>query len=148
MRKRLSNHIAVVITIVLLLICPINVLAADCSYNSSPLVSSANRTIYYVVIWSGFTLSEAQQYNYGCPDGFECHIYKTWSKGRTVYRVCYSCHSTRAKAQNKIREMQCSSLLAPWFQNAWIWASPGLGKCVFCPENQETGRLIPPLRPK
>ena len=44
--------------------------------------------------------------------------------------------------------MQCSQMLAPWFQNAWIWASPGLGECVFCPESQEIGRPIPPLCPK
>ncbi len=105
------------------------------------------KKVYYVVVCSCSTLEEAQKYNYNCPDGLECWIYKAYAKGKTVYRVCYSCHSTKAKAMAQIKYLK-ESPYAVWFTDAWIWPSNGLGKCVECPVSYETGKPQPPLSAK
>lgn len=128
----------------LVLICGVSVYAN----NKDVMVAekSSSQKVYYVVLGSYNTLEGAQKFNYMCPDGMECWIYKCTSKGKTVYRVCFSCFSTRQKAQAEINEWR--SLGSHLFTNAWIWESEGLGNCVFCPDNYETEMTMPPLSPK
>ena len=102
---------------------------------------------YYVVLESYSTLEGAQTYNYECPDGMECWIYKCTSKGKTVYRVCFACFLTRSKAQTAINKWR-SSMYGHRFTNAWIWECDGLGDCVYCPVNYETEMSMQPLSPK
>lgn len=102
---------------------------------------------YYVVLGSYGTFEGAQAYNYACPDGMECWIYKCTSKGKTVYRVCFACFSTRSKAQSAINEWR-SSMYGHRFADAWIWECDGLGDCVYCPINYETETSMRPLSPK
>ncbi len=109
--------------------------------------NTSAQKVYYVVLGSYSTLEGAQTYNYNCPDGMECWIYKCPLENETVYRVCYACFSTRQKAQAAINEWR-SGLYGDWFTDAWIWVSNGLGNCVFCPGDYETERQKPPLSPK
>lgn len=115
--------------------------------SDTPVKISGLPKVYYVVLESHSTLDSAQMYNYVCPDGMECWIYKCTAKGRTVYRVCDGCFSTRSKAQAAINEWR-STMRGDWYTNAWIWESEGLGDCVFCPGNYETERTMPPLTPE
>ncbi len=115
--------------------------------SNTPIKISGLPKVYYVVLESHSTLDSAQMYNYVCPDGMECWIYKCTSKGKTVYRVCEDCFSTRSKAQAAINEWR-STMRGDWYTNAWIWESEGLGDCVFCPGNYETERTMPPLTPE
>ncbi|MBR2194680.1 MAG: leucine-rich repeat protein [Salinivirgaceae bacterium] len=108
---------------------------------------SSAQKVYYVVLGSHNTLEDSQKYNSACPDGMECWIYKCTSNGKTVYRVCYACFSTRQKAQAAINEWR-SSLYGHLFADAWIWESDGLGNCVYCPINYETEKPKQPLSPK
>ena len=93
------------------------------------------------------TLQAAQGFNYACADGLESWIYKTTVNRKTVYRVCYSCHSTKAKAMQALKELKDSPYGDTWFKGAWIWPSRGLAQCVFCPVNME-GKQTKPLTPQ
>ncbi len=115
----------------------------DCSI----MENSSVQKVYYVVLGSYDTLESAETYNYNCPDGMECWIYKCPLEDKTVYRVCYACFSTRQKALAAINEWR-SSLYGHLFTNAWIWVNDGLGNCVYCPINYETDRPKQPLSPK
>ena len=108
---------------------------------------SSTQKVYYVVLGSYNTLEEAQAYNSVCPDWMECWIYKCTSNGKTVYRTCYACFSTRQKAQTAINKWH-SDMYDGRFDNAWIWENNGLGNCVFCPDNYETEMTMPPLSPE
>ena len=92
-------------------------------------------------------IQAAQGFNYACADGLESWIYKTTVNRKTVYRVCYSCHSTKAKAMQALKEMKDSPYGDSWFKGAWIWPSRGLAQCVFCPVNME-GKQTKPLTPQ
>lgn len=108
--------------------------------------NSSAQKVYYVVLGSFSTLESAHIYNNNLPDGMESWIYKCTSNGKTVYRVCFSCFSTRQKAQEQINWFH--SYDVSWFTDAWIWESDGLGNCVFCPVSYETEETLPPLSPK
>ena len=108
---------------------------------------TSTQKVYYVVLGSHNTLEDSQKYNYACPDGMECWIYKCTSNGKTVYRACYACFSTRPKAQSAINKWR-SGMYGHLFTDAWIWESNGLGNCVYCPINYETEKPKQPLSPK
>ena len=118
--------------------------------SDTPVKISGLPKVYYVVLESHSTLDSAQMYNYYCPDGMECWIYKCTAKGKTVYRVCDGCFSTRSKAQMIINERR-SLYDDGWnyYTNAWIWENEGLGDCVYCPPIYEgDGGDFPPLTPE
>ncbi len=99
------------------------------------------RTYYYVVVASYSTLAEARHHNLICPDFDERWIYKAYVNGRTVYRMCVACFTTRAKAQACIRSMRES--------NAWIWPCNGLAQFVEGPPDYGGDRAeLPALRPR
>ena len=122
--------------------------------SSTPVKISGLPTVYYVVMRSYDTMEDAQMFNRMCADGAERWIYKCTSNGKTAYRLCDGCFSTRSDAQDRINE--CRSLYDGnnnWddYTNAWIWESEGLGNCVYCPpiyeEVVEGIGDFPPLTP-
>lgn len=115
--------------------------------SSTPVKISGLPTVYYVVLESHGSLDSAQTYNYRRPDGMECWIYKCTSNGKTVYRLCDGCFSTRSNAQAAINKWR-SMMYSDWYTNAWIWENEGLGDCISCPVNYETEMQKPPLTPQ
>lgn len=120
--------------------------------SDTPVKISGLPKVYYVVLKSHDTMEDAQNFNRVCADGMECWIYKCTSNGKTVYRLCVGCFSTRSDAQDRINE--CRSLYDgafDYYTNAWIWESKGLGNCVYCPpiyeEVVEGIGNFPPLSP-
>lgn len=119
--------------------------------SNTPVKISGLPTVYYVVMKSYDTMEDAQMFNRVCADGAERWIYKCTSNGKTVYRLCDGCFSTRSYAQDRINE--CRSWYDDdniWddYANAWIWKSEGLGNCVYCPPIYEGDRgNFPPLTP-
>lgn len=120
--------------------------------SDTPVKISGLPTVYYIVLESHDTMEDAQNFNRVCADGMECWIYKCTSNGKTVYRLCVGCFSTRSDAQDRINE--CRSLYDgafDYYTNAWIWESEGLGNCVYCPpiyeEVVEGIGDFPPLSP-
>lgn len=107
------------------------------------------RTFYYVVNGSYSSLAEAREYNRNCPDFQECWIYKARANGKTVYRMCEACFTSRSKAQAYIRELQSNSVYGARYANAWIWPSNGLAQCVEGPPDYSGERSsLPPLKPR
>ena len=116
--------------------------------SNTPVKISGLPAVYYVVLESHESLDSALTYNYRCPDGMECWIYKCTSKGKTVYRVCDGCFSTLQKAQAAINDWR-SGLHGHLYADAWIWKNDGLGNCVYCPPIYEgDGGNFPPLTPE
>lgn len=87
---------------------------------------SRTRNVYYVVLGSYSTLSQAKKFNSQCPDGLECNIYRAKANGKTVYRACTYVSYSKSKAQECAREINRN-----YGRNAWVWTSKGLAKCVF-----------------
>ena len=116
--------------------------------SNTPVKINGLPTVYYVVLQSHSTLDSARIHNGWLPDGMECWIYKCTSNGKTVYRLCDGCFSTRSNAQAAINKWR--SMEAHWYANAWIWESEGLGDCVECPPIYEgdDGGNFPPLTPE
>ena len=115
--------------------------------SDTPVKISGLPAVYYVVLESHSSLDSAQTYNYRCPDGMECWIYKCTLNGKTVYRVCDGCFSTLQKAQAAINDWR-SGLHGHLYTDAWIWKNVGLGNCVYCPPIYEgDGGNFPPLTP-
>ncbi len=117
------------------------------SVKETPTLTKQPKLVYYIVLGSYSSLQAAQGFNYACADGLESWIYKTTVNRKTVYRVCYSCHSTKAKAMQALKDMKDSPYGDTWFKGAWIWPSRGLAQCVFCPVNME-GKQTKPLTPQ
>lgn len=83
--------------------------------------------LYYVVVGSYPTISEAQNWNYACADGLEGAIYDVIAKGKKMYRVCVACYTNRQEATNyanTIKEFFSDN------RSAWIWESNGPAHCV------------------
>ena len=116
--------------------------------SNTPVKISKLPKVYYVVLGSYESLDSARIHNGWLPDGMECWIYKCSLNGKTVYRLCDGCFSTRSNAQAAINKWR--SMEAHWYANAWIWESEGLGDCVECPPIYEgdDGGNFPPLTPE
>ncbi len=83
--------------------------------------------LYYVVVGSYPTISEAQNWNYVCADGLEGAIYDVIVNGKKMYRVCIACYTNRQEAQNEVNSIK---RLFNDNRSAWIWENNGPAHCV------------------
>lgn len=105
-------------------------ISAQSSRHSSSKHSST-QTIYYVVVGSFSSLSEASTFANNAPCDTEWgNIYKATKDGKTLYRVCTGCYYSKAKAQQQVNEK--TRFAREWGLGIkpWIWANKGQAKCV------------------
>lgn len=108
-----------------------------------------SKKVYYVVAASFSSFEEAKKTADNLSEVVFYCVYKVNVKGKTTYRLCCDCAYSRAVAQDfidKYGDMTFNDKL-------WIWASNGLGNCVYRPESPagedgpcSDGR-IPALKP-
>ena len=95
---------------------------------SSQRVAGSNRKVYYVVVGSYESLSEAKKAMYAQPDVLEgSNVYRAKDKnGRKVFRQCDGCYYSRSEAQEHVKGLNDFLDI-----NAWIWESDGPAPCVY-----------------
>jgi hypothetical protein len=104
---------------VFLLIFPSKMFATESSFNSSPSPSSANRTIYYVVIGSWANINNALDYINDCPRELASgKIYKTTVNGQLLYRYVVGEYYSLSAARQRVREVENN-----YGYTAWVWTS-------------------------
>ena len=90
-----------------------------------------------------YSLEEAKKAMEYLPDFLVSPVYETTVKGKTEYRICLSCHTTKAKALEEIKKLKEVFSDRPF----GIWKSKGLARCVYCPIAMN-GDPMQPLEPK
>ncbi|MCQ2289584.1 MAG: SPOR domain-containing protein [Muribaculaceae bacterium] len=89
--------------------------------------ATASQTYYYVVVGSFSNLNEAKFYNDNAPGDVEWRgVFVTTSKGRTLYRVCDGCYTSKSSAQSHANEIR-----RLWGIDAWVWASKGKARHIY-----------------
>lgn len=97
----------------------------------SPKIETTNKktkTLYYVVVASRESLREAAIVSQNMPDGLESPVYKAFSKGKTVYRVCSGCYTNKKDAKELV-----TLLKDYYYMKAWIWTDETNAECVYRP---------------
>lgn len=105
--------------------------------------AAAAQKVYYVVVGCYDSLEEAKKAMEYLPDFLVSPVYETTVKGKTEYRICLSCHTTKAKALEEIKKLKEVFSDRPF----GIWKSKGLARCVYCPIAMN-GDPMQPLEPK
>ena len=107
--------------------------AAEGSLLEETMTQSAvasRSTVYYVVVGSFESLSKAQEYNVNGPADMECGtIYKAHSKGKTLYRICTGCYTSKAEARQAVAESR--DFWMEWRGvTPWVWTNKGYADSV------------------
>ena len=98
--------------------------------------------LYYVVIASFSELERARKTTDGLPAEFKSPIYKYQTDGKTAYRICESCYTTRARAEARIKHLKQRFGKS----DLWLWETNGKVTCVYCPTASD-GKKMSPLIP-
>ena len=97
------------------------------------------RTVYYFVIGSYSSLSNAKEAMFDYPDGYDCcPIFEAKKDGKTLYRICAGIYRTREDA---LRHKKNFDDYFGW-PGTWNWKSNGNAKCAYRPKDY-SGRLVP-----
>ncbi len=111
------------------------------SNSAKPTASDAGN-VYYVVVASMSSLENAKKFYYNAPDVFShAPVYKVVSGDKTSYRICSSCHKSKAKASERARAIRDLGV------NVWVWENTGLAQCVYLPIGT-SGNKVSPLKPE
>ncbi len=101
--------------------------------------NSGSRPVYYFVIGSFSSLSNAKEAMSEYPDGYDCcPIFVAKKDGKTLYRICAGIYRTREDALSHKRTFDD---FFGW-EGTWIWKSNGNAKCVYRPRGYN-GQLVP-----
>jgi len=101
--------------------------------------NSGSRPVYYFVIGSFSSLSNAKEAMSEYPDGYDCcPIFVAQKDGKTLYRICAGIYRTREDALSHKRTFDD---FFGW-EGTWIWKSNGNAKCVYRPRGYN-GQLVP-----
>lgn len=101
--------------------------------------NSGSRPVYYFVIGSFSSLSNAKEAMSEYPDGYDCcPIFVAKKDGKTLYRICAGIYRTREDALSHKRTFDD---FFGW-EGTWIWKSNGNAKCAYRPRGYN-GQLVP-----
>jgi hypothetical protein len=85
-------------------------------------------------------MKEVKDFFYYCPDALDgSPVYRTNERGKQVYKICISCHSTRSAAEKACKVT--NDLFGNDF--AKVWTTKGLAECVYLPITPADKRAIP-----
>ena len=113
-----------------------NVVSAKKKSHSS---SGGSKPVYYFVIGSFSSLSNAKEAMSEYPDGYDCcPIFVAKKDGKTLYRICAGIYRTREDALSHKRTFDD---FFGW-EGTWIWKSNGNAKCAYRPRGYN-GQLVP-----
>ena len=110
---------------------------------SSTTYAATDEKVYYVVVECYESLEEAKKALEVLPDFLVAPIYETTVKGKTEYRICVACYTTKAKALAEIKKLK--EVLND--RRFGLWKSKGTARCVFCPVAMN-GEPMQPLSPQ
>ena len=104
----------------------------------TPVKISGLPTVYYVVIFTGKSMSEVNKFFRSCSDIYDgSPVYKDIENGKEVYKVCANCYSTFSAAKE-----HCD-LINEGYTRATIWATQGLAECVYLSMREDDEMAIP-----
>lgn len=105
-----------------------------------------SKPVYYVVVGGDYEdLISAVTCGESLTFGGGLWVYSVKINGKTLYRTCIDCFSTRKKAQNYINHEKEDDFYSPDETSRWwIWKSNGLAKCVSWPNGEVGGHELLP----
>lgn len=107
---------------------------------TKPAVVKNLPEFYYEVVATCNTMKEVKDFFYYCPDALDgSPVYRTNERGKQVYKICISCHSTRNAAENACKVT--NDLFGNDF--AKVWTTKGLAECVYLPMTPAGEPAIP-----
>ena len=107
---------------------------------TKPAVVKNLPEFHYEVVATCNTMKEVKDFFYYCPDALDgSPVYRTNERGKQVYKICISCHSTRSAAEKACKVT--NDLFGNDF--AKVWTTKGLAECVYLPITPADKRAIP-----
>ena len=94
--------------------------------NAGATAPASSKSYYYVVVGSFTSLNDAKYCNNNAPGDVEWNgVYVATANGRTVYRVCDGCYTSKSSAQSHANEIK-----RIYGINAWVWPNKGKARRV------------------